>query len=277
MHTSNPLRLLGAAALAAVAGCGSPDPEQTGFVILDDEARAAGIVLETDGEQHGGALPIAVDPGVTAILEGPNLHEPLHVGPREVVEIRGAGGEIVRDRATDRLVITSSESGARLLADMLDAQLGLRRDGRYELHGSDLLLIASMLDAVPEVLGASALAPSDWVFDPTGSVAAGMPKVSMDAPQLEDVRDVASARGPALEPASVVGVYRAASVTMVLDAAGGYRTTVGEQEVQRGSWSVLGSSVILRAAGSSTTTRLGVTDHSVFDASGAEFVAGGEP
>lgn len=278
MHTSNSWRVLGLAWLAsAVAGCGAPDPEQTGFVLLDEEARAAGIVIETDGRQHGGPLPIAVDPGEGATVEGPHIHEPLHVGPHEVVEIRGAEGEIVRDRAPDRLVVRGSESGALLLAELLDAPLHRRRDGGYELRGAHVLLVASMLEGIPEVVGASALAPSDWLLDPTGSAATGMPKVSMDAPRLEDVRDTASIAAPALDPASVVGVYRAASVTMILDAGGGYRTTVGAKEVQRGSWSVLGRSVLLRAHDGRATARLGVTPDSVFDSSGAELVAGGAP
>jgi hypothetical protein len=268
MHTSNSLRLLAFLPLAALAGCGAPDPDQTGFVLLDEEARAAGIVIETDGERHGGALPIAVDPGQTAVVDGPNIHEIIQVGPVEVVEIRGADGEIVRDRATDRLVI--SGSGAMTLADMLDARVHRRRDGRYELHGAHLLLVASMLDAVPDVLGASALAPRDWILgDPTGEDSAGMPRVEMDAPQLDE----SSVDAPQLDAASVVGVYRAASVTMILDAAGGYRTRVGQKEIQHGTWSVLGRSVVLQAADGGATARLGVTDDSVFDASGAEFTA----
>jgi len=271
MHTSTSLGLLASMALAVLlVGCGSPDPEQTGFVLLDEEARAAGIVVETNGERHDRALPIAVDPGETAFVDGPGIHETLQVSPEEVVEIRGARGEIVRNQATNRLVISASSSGATTLAEMLDAQLHRRHDGRYELQGENLLLIASMLDGVPEILGASALAPTDWVFDPNGTLTPDMPKVGMDAPRLDDT---AVAEGPSLDPASVVGVYRAASLTMILDAAGGYRTLVGPNVVQKGSWKVLGRSVQLQPADGSQTSRIGVTSDSVFDATGVEFFA----
>jgi hypothetical protein len=271
VHTSSSLRLLALLASGAAFACGAPDPEQTGFVILDEDARAAGIAVVADGERHDGALPIALDPGQTALVDGPNVHETIRVNPVEVVEIRGADGDIVRSHATDRLVIRSSESSATLLADMLDARLGRRRDGRYELHGENVLLVASMLDGIPELFSASALAPSDFVFGAgTTEVMAGMPRVTMDARQLDEAGD---ASGAPLDASSVVGLYRAASVTMILDAAGGYRTRVGPKEVQSGTWSVLGRSVVLHAADGSAPARLGVTNNSVFDAVGVEYIA----
>jgi hypothetical protein len=113
--------------------------------------------------------------------------------------------------------------------------------------------------------------------DPSGASAAGLPTARLDGPRLDALPagiDPSTATfGEPVDPASVVGVYRAGRVTMIFDAAGGYRTNLDATEVQAGAWRVAGNAVILQAADGSAPVRIGVTDSSVFDATGAELTA----
>jgi hypothetical protein len=69
--------------MVAVAACGAPPPDDTGFVVLDEEARRAGLVLEVSGERKAGALPIAVDTrdDVVAVVRDGELPRAIEVAP----------------------------------------------------------------------------------------------------------------------------------------------------------------------------------------------------
>ena len=71
--------------LLAIA-CEAPDPERDGFVVVDEDARNAGIAVEVSGERHSGALPVAIPEGAEAAVVRPGGVEPIAVEPGELVE-----------------------------------------------------------------------------------------------------------------------------------------------------------------------------------------------
>lgn len=248
----------------ALAGCAGPEPGDTGYVVLDEEARAAGLAVDTgDGRApHSSALPIPVSAHDDVAIVAHGMRAPLIVAPGETVEVKDARGTLVRGTArADRLVITGGHANAVALAQMLGATLVDRPDGRIELAGDDVLLAAALYGDAEGITAASVLlsgtsteGAAPWVLgDTTPERAAAMP-VSEDrigAP-VADVAVPAS-----IDPASLVGLYEAQGVTLLVDAAGGYSLS-GVGVAQHGRWSVSGGRLVLLADGTTGGVAIGV-------------------
>src|SRR5262245_41306821 len=84
--------------LAALGGCGGPG-EGAGYVLLDAQARAAGIAIDVDGRQHEGAMPVEVDALSSVVtVRGPQGRARLNVEPGSLHEVRGPEGTQIARR-----------------------------------------------------------------------------------------------------------------------------------------------------------------------------------
>jgi len=115
--------------------CAGPEPSDTGYVVLDPAARAAGLLVDTgDGAgPRSSSLPIPVSASEGATLIGDDLRAPLVVAPGETVEVTDARGTLVRGAArSDRLIVSGDRAQTEVLAQMLGAEVVTRDDGRLE-------------------------------------------------------------------------------------------------------------------------------------------------
>jgi len=256
------------ASVALLASCGAPDPEQTGFVVLDDRARQAGLAVEVSGETQASSLPIAVDARDDVAIVGPERRTPLLIAPGEVVEVSGAEGAIHRGRALrDAVVLEGSAQDVDALAGMLGANTQPLGRGRYRLSAPDVLLALSLFRDAPGIVAARALIDeraqvgSAWM-----PASRGVPGGASDAVAAVGFAESArteqaelSAAGRTIEPVMVVGKYRAGAATLVLDACGGYVLRAGRR-VERGAFSVRAARVELVRAEDGVRTSLVVGD-----------------
>ena len=254
-------------ALLAIVSCAGPEPSDTGYVVLDPAARAAGLTVDTgDGTgPRSSSLPIAVSASEGATLVGSGLRAPLVVAPGETIEVKDAHGTLVRGVArADRLVIAGDREQAAVLAQMLGAQVVTRSDGRVELVGDDVLFAAALygdlagIDAVSVLLaGASTESDALWTLGRAPAAAAAMAISEGQiggAEQLGNVLPLSAV----LDPASLVGLYETGNASLLIDAAGGYRLQSGGADV-RGTWSVVGGGLVLVRAGQASGVTMRVT------------------
>ena len=236
--------------LAAILGCGGPSPENTAYVLIEEEARAAGYGMSAGAFQGSPVLPIAVDLSQPAFLTGPKGRVPLELRRGSLTLVRGAGGNIDwaaigRDIRADRFVVKGSESSAKTLAALLDAQVERRGDQRWALTAPDVYDRASYMGA--EVKGAE-------------PEAGGEPAVVRSAPDLSDVPSrlsVAAPAAPKLAAASparsitaVVGAFSDGKRLLLLDTSGGFTLSsiCGGAAVSSGSFGLEGDFVVLTPA-----------------------------
>jgi hypothetical protein len=222
------------AALSLVGACERPDPERDGFVLVDEEARAAGIQVAVSGEARSGALPVTVPEGAEALVVRDGAEEPLVVAPGELVEVVGPNGEIRRSEVPrDAIGVSGDRDAVLAFAEMIGARADRGSDGRWMIEGRDAFVLAALMGDVP---GVSVGAPHS-ITDGTRRPPRDALDVSFvlqhpvraDAPVLE---------GPTPDPAALVGAYAHASVLLVLDAAGGYAVLSDGQDVAHGTFHV---------------------------------------
>ena len=227
--------LFGIVAAFALAGaCERPDAERDGFLLVDEEARAAGIEVAVSGEARSGALPVTVPEGAEAAVRRRGSEEPLVVLPGELVEVIGPSGEIRRSEVPrDRIGVSGERDAVLAFAEMIGARADRGSDGRWRVEGPDAFLLAALMGDVPGVsVGA------------LRSAAAGSRPSAQDALDVSFVlehpvrADAPALEGPTPDPAALVGVYSHASVMLVLDAAGGYAVLSGGQDVAHGAFHV---------------------------------------
>jgi hypothetical protein len=118
--------------------CGGTNPEGTGYVLLDPEARASGLSVQVAGRALTSVLPVEVGAHERASIVGPAKNEALDVGDGELVYVRGPGAAVSRytigkNVADDRLKI----DGDRSAIDAFARQVG----GRVEESGRELRLV----------------------------------------------------------------------------------------------------------------------------------------
>ncbi len=120
-------------------------------VVVDEEAREHGYVLELDGWLVDDALPIDVVEGDVVQLVGPDgAAHPLDVAAGEAWEITGPQGEawmsaLQEDVRTDLIAVRGDRASVDALATTLGAEV-LVRDGVTYLSGRDVLLDAPWVD-----------------------------------------------------------------------------------------------------------------------------------
>jgi hypothetical protein len=105
-------------------GCGAGDPQAGRYVLLDPQARAAGVTLQLGDEAVTIALPVEVPPQAEVRLLGPSRDESLPVAPGELVYVAGDAAAvrhlvIGKDVAIDRVRVIGDEQAARELASQL--------------------------------------------------------------------------------------------------------------------------------------------------------------
>jgi hypothetical protein len=195
------MRLGVAASLCSVAAlsCAADGSEPGAYVLLDQEARQAGVSLEVGDHVVESALPIAVSPDDHILLHNGATEEPLTVARGELVYIEGTGGKVThlrlgKDVAPDELRVTGEEAAAKDLAGQLGAKVD-PDDAGWRLH-------------VPGVFTGAALAR---VPERLRSVAPVLPSEASPAP--------GSAGALARAPAVVAAAAQAPAPTAVPDVA----------------------------------------------------------
>lgn len=224
-QSARDFRRLGGALLCVVApACTGLDVSESALVVLDDEARRAGITVEIEGEPQDTERPIAVPTrGAVSVRRG-EAEEPLSAAAGEVIAIEGAEGRVRHGLDAAQLVVDADAQRAAQLAELGGLRAIPLPDGRYLIDGENAawttLLFPELAGTVsPWAAGASAspTASAGWLSpdDATWADRAGM--------DLDPEEEPATA--PSSELASFVGAYVADDVVLVLDAAGGMRMT----------------------------------------------------
>jgi hypothetical protein len=126
----------------ALCGCSSVEASGTALVLLDDEARAAGIEIAVDGEAQADEGPIAVPSrGRVEVRRGLH-HESLETTPGEVVAIEGAEGRVRHGVDPGRLVLDGDRAQALSFAELAGVQAVPLPDGRFLIDGENAMWTA---------------------------------------------------------------------------------------------------------------------------------------
>jgi hypothetical protein len=126
-----------------------------GFVLLDRDARAAGFVLESEGQRLSSALPRELLADDDASLIGPTGRTSLAGADGELLHVRGRDGRLesldLGDEAdADRVLVVGTREAASALAEMLGAGM-VEKDGGWELSARGVLAAAAAVDDAPGV------------------------------------------------------------------------------------------------------------------------------
>lgn len=202
-------------------------------MVVDEDARNAGIAVEVSGERHSGALPVAIPEGAEAAVVRPGGVEPIAVEPGELVEVVGASGELRhRDTPRDQIWVGGDEASVTAFAEMIGARATRLPSGGWAVEGPDAFVLASLMGSVSGVGALAMVPPADRpdVID----VALFVDR----APVERTAADDAALAGPTPDAASLVGLYAHGDVSLLLDAAGGWSlwTTDPEQPVRAGTY-----------------------------------------
>ncbi|AKF07153.1 hypothetical protein [Sandaracinus amylolyticus] len=256
------MRRLPARALALMllilGSCAAPDAEETAVLLLDEDARAAGIALEVGGETVESALPVPVAVDDEAYLVRPEGRERLALAPGELVEIRGPDGEVQRGAVdADRFVITGTHAGALSLGEMLGARVEPLSGARYALHAPGVTWVAALLHDV-EVEGVRASS-----FE-QGLAAGDLTWHERSALELDHVVPEPDDDGAIPDAAALVGAYAYSDVLFVLDAAGGYLLRTAEGTT-RGTYRPAPGGIELAPHGGETTIRMRLWNDALVD------------
>lgn len=238
--TSMPLsRGFGVCLVLLLAACAAPDAERDGFVLVDEEARQAGIGVEVEGERHEGSLPVAVPEGAgVTVLRGDDA-EPIAVAPGELVEVVGPAGELRRREVPrDQLLLAGDEATVNALAEMVGGRATRRADGTWAVDGPDAFVIATLLTGMSGVhaISPAPATPPDVVdvdlFVTSPVTPLGREEID---PGSGVTRGVADLR-PVPAAASLVGLYQHQHVSLLLDAMGGYTVFDADDAVRHGTF-----------------------------------------
>ncbi len=270
MRAARGLTVTLALGMLAAAACEAPDPARDGFVLVDEEARAAGIAVEVAGELHDGVAPVTVPEGAPAALRGPDGIAPLVVEPGELIEVRGPDGEVVRSLAPrDAVAVRGDEAATRLMAEMMGAEVRRGPTGELVLEGPNAFVLAAVLGAQPGIQGFGAPAATRAATRDALDVG-----FLMEAPRQATIETPADAEGAAAftpDPAALVGLYHHGEVGLLLDASGGYAVMRGGEVVVRGTFSVCPGGVDFAPDGGGPIARMRLTGETLVDSVGVEF------
>jgi hypothetical protein len=176
---------LGLAVLAAAMGCGSADSEHAGYVLLDQEARQAGLSLEVGDHAVTSALPVEVATESTVALIGAGKRDPLTVGKGELVYVQGAAGHVShltlgKDVAVDQLRLEGEESAAKEIALQLGGRVS-QENGGWRLVQPEVFLATGTTRAPERILGAAPILLHQ--VSPAKASAGGPALATQDFPQ----------------------------------------------------------------------------------------------
>ncbi|MFN3200264.1 MAG: hypothetical protein ACE366_17840 [Bradymonadia bacterium] len=134
--------------------CDAPDPEGTGFVLLDEEARSAGYAVETAGERYEGPLPYAAYADEEVWLVGPGVRQLLQLEPQQVLWLQGADARPTILGATDRLWVNGGQGAAKSLADQIGGE-ATQVNGRWAVDAPEATYLSAMVQAPDNLRGIS--------------------------------------------------------------------------------------------------------------------------
>lgn len=248
------------AVITLVASCAGADAEESALLLLDEEARAAGIGVEVGGEAIGDGLPVAVPSDEDAYVVRPDGRERLVMSPGEMIEVRGPHGEIARGPVDpDRFVVTGNAQSAAMLAELLGgASIEPLSPSRYALRAPGVTWIAALLHG-QDVGDARAASP----FERT--LAAGDHAWrDRDDAVFASPTDAGATDLTIPDAAALVGAYAYADVLFVLDAAGGFllRTSEG---TTRGTYAPCPGGVEVTPAGGAEAFHMRLFEESLVD------------
>lgn len=210
-------------ALLCVPACTGLEVSESALVVLDDEARRAGITVEIEGEPQDTEHPIAVPTRGDVSVRRGQVEEPLSAAAGELIAIEGAEGRVRHGLDAEQLVIDADAQRAAQLAELGGLRAIPLPDGRYLIDGENAgwtaLLFPELAGTVSpwSASGASPALAATWLSPEDASWAAR----SALALEPEDV----IATAPPTDLAAYVGAYVADDVVLVLDAAGGMHMT----------------------------------------------------
>nr|MDQ3037897.1 hypothetical protein [Myxococcota bacterium] len=148
--------------MSLVCSCAAPDAEESALLLLDEEAREAGIAIEVAGEPIESGLPVAVPSDDEAYVVRPDGRERLVMSPGEMIEVRGPGGDVARGPVdADRFVVVGTAEHAAMMAELVGgASVEPLSGSRYALRAPGVTWIAALLhDAELGHGGARAASP----------------------------------------------------------------------------------------------------------------------
>jgi hypothetical protein len=250
-----------------LVSCAGADAEESAILLLDEDARAAGIGLEVGGEAVEGGLPLAVPSDEEAFVVRPAGRERISMSPGEMIEVRGAEGEIARGPVdADRLVVSGTRESAATLAELLGgASVEALEGSRFALRAPGVTWIAAALygsdrgpgDARAVSRFEHALAAGDGAWRDRGDAVFVADEDGTTGPS-----DLATP-----DAAALVGAYAHADVLFVLDAAGGFllRTSEG---TTRGTYVARPGGVEVRPAGGGAAWTMRLFGESLVDGVG---------
>jgi hypothetical protein len=203
--------VVGSLCIVGALSCAASESEPGGYVLLDLEARQAGVSVEVGDHVVTSALPVAVSPGERVALHVGESDETLTVGRGELLYVEGAGGHVThlqlgKQIAPDELRLSGEEGAARDLGGQLGAKVAPDEAG-WRLHTTDVLPAAAfarvperLLSAAPVMLSGAEQAPSPGV----GRPAAGALSAAGVAPVVEVTPVVSATNDEHASPVSFV-------------------------------------------------------------------------
>ena len=129
-------------AIGLLAGCAGIDAAESALVVLDDEARAAGVRVEVHGEAQEATGPIAVPAGGGVAVERHGRREAIEASPGEVIAVEGAEGRVRRDADPERLVVRGDARSAERFAELGGMDVIPLPDGRFLIDGENAMWTA---------------------------------------------------------------------------------------------------------------------------------------
>ena len=203
-----------------LAACGGRAEGPSAYVLLDGDAREAGLRLEVGGRAMAPLLPLALRPEEEVALLTPSGRLPVALAAEELTWLHGADATLERAAITrDRLLVDGDEHAVRLLAEMLGGSAGPLPDGAYALSAPDLYERASFLDAPAGVREARPVVDEAQPHARAPMVGFAHVTMPVAAPRL------APLTAPSAPPTFVgapplVGAYEGG---LILDLDGGFR------------------------------------------------------
>jgi hypothetical protein len=159
----------GAICISAL-GCAADASSQNGYVLVDPDARAAGVTVLLDDHAIAATLPVDVPAGSHAVLVGARGGEPtdLRVEPGEVTYIEGASARVShlrigKDVAADAVRVTGDETSARELASHWSGATVSEDSTGWHVAAPDVFGLAATSHVPAHVLG---VAPVLLAADP---------------------------------------------------------------------------------------------------------------
>jgi hypothetical protein len=259
-----------------VAGCAEGAGAGTALLLVDEEARGAGVSVEIDGEEQPTGGPLAVAPGERVEIDRGGSREALLPRPGEVIAVEGAEGRVRRDADPGQLVVRGSPEAAARFAELGGLAVSPLGDGRFLIDGENAMWTALLFPDAAGIAGWSAR-PSRGGWAPGWATGGGTDgweaRTAIGLATVEDEeRPAAAPASPSADLAAYVGAYVSDDAVLVLDASGGL-TLAAAGLTRRGSFGVDGCGLVLRFEDGAVSARVDPAIEEIRDGAGVAFRA----